>query len=254
MKQRLPMLLLMVLVLLYVGCGDDNPTAPTHYADVNWGNADIVRGGLLYDKWWSVNGGSEPTTNFDPIWASQSTNTRSGADTWRCKECHGWDYLGQLGRYSSGSHFTGFVGVWPARTKGRTVIFDSIKNPGGDHDFSNVISDMDILNLTKFVVDGLVDINGYVDSNGQATGNATAGQPLYDNTCASCHGADGMMIDFEADPGIQGVGWLSNDNPQEVLHKIRWGNPGTAMPSMVGVGLTDEQIGAILAYAQTLPQ
>ncbi len=43
------------------------------------------------------------------------------------------------------------------------------------------------------------------------------------------------------------------DNPQETLHKIRWGHPGTAMPSMVDVGLTDQQIGDILAYAQTLP-
>jgi thiosulfate dehydrogenase len=24
------------------------------------------------------------------LWASQSSNTRDGSTTWRCKECHGW--------------------------------------------------------------------------------------------------------------------------------------------------------------------
>ena len=31
--------------------------------------------------------------------------------TWRCKECHGWDYRGAEGAYASGSHFTGIKGV-----------------------------------------------------------------------------------------------------------------------------------------------
>jgi len=38
-----------------------------------------------------------------PLWATQSSNTRSGKDTWRCKECHGWDYMGVDGAYGSGS-------------------------------------------------------------------------------------------------------------------------------------------------------
>jgi mono/diheme cytochrome c family protein len=235
----------------WAGCNGDG--TPTHFVDENWATADIVDGGKLYDKWWSINGGTEPTTDFDPIWASQSTNTRTGGDTWRCKECHGWDYVGAAGRYSSGSHFTGFPGVFASRTKARTTLFEAIKGEGADHDMSGVLSDTDVLDLTKFIVDGLVDMSLYIDANGLATGNATAGQSLYDATCPACHGADGDMVDFEADPGVQGVGWLADDNPQETLHKIRWGHPGTAMPSMVDQGLSDQQIGDILAYAQTLP-
>jgi mono/diheme cytochrome c family protein len=250
-------LLVIASAVVCGGCSDDdNPSSssPSHFADEQWSNADIVKGGLLYDKWWTVNGSDQPTTDFDPIWASQSTNTRSGGDTWRCKECHGWDYVGELGRYSSGSHYTGFDGVWAARTKDRTVIFDNIKNEGGDHDFSSALSDMDVLHLTKFIVDGLVDMSQYIDSKGSATGNAAAGQQLYADPCATCHGKDGKTFDFEDDPGVQGVGWLANDNPQEVLHKIRWGHPGSDMPSMVDRELTDDQIGDILAYAQTLPK
>lgn len=246
---------LVAATAVLVSCGDDSVVAPEHFADQNWNTADIVAGGKLYDKWWAVNGGSQPTTDFNPIWATQTTNTRSGGDTWRCKECHGWDYVGNLGRYSSGSHLTGFAGVFSARNNGRTTLFDAIKATGANHDLSGVLSDTDVLNLTKFIVDGLVDMSLYLNqSTGLATGSATAGQTLFQSNCVACHGADGLSLDFDSDAGVQGVGWLANDNPQEVLHKIRWGHPGTGMPSMVNNGLTDQQTGDILAYAQTLQQ
>ncbi|HSG80989.1 MAG TPA: cytochrome c, partial [Gemmatimonadota bacterium] len=244
------------VVAVFGGCSSDS-TDPQNFVEQNWTSADIVAGGKLYDKWWVVNNGTEPTSNFDPIWASQTTNTRTGGDTWRCKECHGWDYLGDQGRYSSGSHFTGFAGVWTARTQDRVLIFEAIKDMAGDHDLSGVLSDTDVLNLTKFIVDGLVDMRTYINySTGDATGTATAGQTLFDANCTACHGSDGDAVDLDhggTEPGIQGVGWISRDNPQETLHKIRWGHPGTAMPSMVDEGLTDAQSGDILAYAQTLP-
>jgi thiosulfate dehydrogenase len=244
----------LALVVL-AGCSSDTTEPePVHFVDANWSSADLVRGGKLYDKWWRINGAPEPVTDFDPIWSSQSTNTRTGDDTWRCKECHGWDYIGDQGRYASGSHFTGFAGVFSARSKDREVIFESIKDEGGEHDMSGVLSDTDVLDLTKFVVDGQVDMALYLNfSTGLATGNAAAGGALYGNNCAGCHGADGQTIDFDSDPGVQGVGWLALDNPQEVLHKIRWGHPGSAMPSMIGQGLSDQQCGDILAHAQTLP-
>ena len=51
----------------------------------------IAHGGRLYDKWWAEIEAPEPTED-NPLWALQTTNTRSGSTTWRCKECHGWDY------------------------------------------------------------------------------------------------------------------------------------------------------------------
>ena len=89
-------------------------------------------------------------------------------------------------------------------------------------------------------------------SNGVATGDANNGQGLYNANCASCHGVDGNTLDFKSSDGVQGVGWLTNDNPQESLHKIRFGNPGSLMPSMFEAGLTDSDQGDILAYGQTL--
>src|SRR3990172_5236428 len=65
----------------------------------------IALGGRLYDDWIKTSGVATPSGN-STLWAGQTTNTRSGKDTWRCKECHGWDYKGKDGAYSKGSHLT----------------------------------------------------------------------------------------------------------------------------------------------------
>jgi mono/diheme cytochrome c family protein len=245
--------MLLFITLVMVGCPDKKATES--FVEKNYDLADLIRGGQLYDKWWKVNGQPEPTSDFDPIWSSQSTNSRSGGDTWRCKECHGWDYIGLNGRYSSGSHYTGFQGVWDQRNGHMEDVFDAIKSEGGDHDLAAVLSDVDIVDLTKFMIEGLVDMSLYIGTDGTATGNAENGQQLYNDNCSSCHGLDGDAINFHGDEHeVQAVGWLANDNPQETLHKIRWGHPGSSMPSaVVDGGLSDSQTGDILAYAQTLP-
>ena len=249
MLNKIVTFLILIMSLIFFGCPDSKSTNPSFIED-NYENADATGGGSLYDKWWKVNGGTEPTTEF-PVWASQNTNARSGADTWRCKECHGWDYVGKDGRYSSGSHYTGFKGVWDQRSEHMEDVFDAIKGEGTDHDLSAVMSDYDIADLTKFILEGLFDMSLYIN-DGLATGNAENGQDLYSSNCASCHGMDGNTLDFKSSDGVQGISWLAFDNPQETLHKIRFGHPGTAMPSMLEEGLSDSEQGDILAYAQAL--
>ncbi len=251
MRYLLNSMLALLVVLSVPSC--DKADEDT-FVDDNYADADLVAGGQLYDKWWKVNNGTEPTTDF-PLYSTHTgTATKTGGDTWRCKECHGWDYIGKDGRYASGSHYTGFAGVLTASSKTNQVIFDAIKDEGGAHDMSAVLSDNDVLNLTRFIREGAISMSPYITGE-TATGDAAAGATLYTTNCASCHGADGNTLDFDSETaGTQGVGFLSNDNPQETLHKIRWGHPGTAMPSAVDAGLTDDQTGHILAYAQSLPE
>ena len=68
----------------------------------------IVRGGQMYDKWWNVMYLPEPGETHA---AYPADAAKSGSTTWRCKECHGWDYRGVDGAYAGGSHFTGIGGI-----------------------------------------------------------------------------------------------------------------------------------------------
>ncbi len=242
---QLVTILILIATFMVFGCPDKKTTS---FIEDNYGSADAVNGGLLFDKWWKVNGGAEPTTDFALY---PSTSAKSGSTTWRCKECHGWDYVGKDGRYSSGSHYTGIKGIWDLRNADMEVVFDAIKGLDTDHDLSAVLSDEDVADLTKFVKEGLVDMSLYI-SNGVATGNANNGQGLFDANCSVCHGADGNTIDFKSSEGVQGIGWLTNDNPQESFHKIRFGHPGTQMPSMYEEGLTNSEQADILTYGQSL--
>jgi thiosulfate dehydrogenase len=144
------------------------------------GNA--TTGQTLYDKFWAVSGvtASEPTTDH-ALWALRpdtSSNTRTGSDTWRCKECHGWDYKGVLGAYATGSHRTGIAGIF-GTTKTAQEVFDLIKT---NHSYGTAgLSDADIWDLAKFVLQGQIDTDTIINSSGAFTGNATTGQTLYDN-------------------------------------------------------------------------
>ncbi len=68
----------------------------------------IARGGLNYDKWWPVLELDAPDGAHPAYLAA---GKKKGSSTWRCKECHGWDYKGTDGAYAKGSHYSGTTGV-----------------------------------------------------------------------------------------------------------------------------------------------
>jgi thiosulfate dehydrogenase len=211
------------------------------------------RGGRLYDNWWVEAGVDEPSGD-QPLWATQTTNTRSGTDTWRCKECHGWDYKGAEGAYGSGSHFTGFPGVFGAESKTPdeiAAILTGSANP--DHDFS-AMGDDAIADLATFLQSGLVDLTAQINAETKSPveGNPTNGQELY-TTCAACHGEDGRVLNFGSEDEPEYIGTIAVDNPWEFLHKVRAGQPGAAMPAAMDGDWSLEDLMDLLAFAQTLP-
>ncbi len=244
MKSRL--LLVMGLVLITTGL----------FVGIAGAQSDAaIQGGLLYDKWWKITGAEEPTTDH-PLWATQSSNTRSGKDTWRCKECHGWDYKGVDGAYGSGSHMTGFAGVYDSSGKSVDELVAALKGgTNADHDFSTMMDDTALNNLAVFI-QGVADYGPFIDySTKAALGDSAKGAILYEDNCGKCHGSDGTEIFFGDESAPDYVGTIANDNPQEFMHKAIYGQPGTD-PAMVGgleSGWTTEQVSNILAFAQTLP-
>lgn len=214
---------------------------------------DMVQGGRLYDAWWEGLGLDAPTDDH-PLWKTQTTNTRSGADTWRCKECHGWDYKGPEGAYGTGSHFTGFPGVLDSAGKPASGILAALKggtNP--DHDFSKVMAEQDLIDLALFVSGGLIDTDALIDASGKSLGSAADGEDKFGEVCSKCHGPDGNAINFADLAEPEFLGHVAGDNPWEFVHKVRFGQPGWPMPSAIVNEWTQDDVANVLAYAQTVP-
>ena len=217
---------------------------------------DLIQGALLYDKWFAALGIDPPAGNM-PIWSRQTTNTRSGPDTWRCVECHGWDYRGAAGAYASGSHYTGFPDI--------KTVTESLSEPDivthlkgaqdPQHNFSTYLDDTALSQLAYFLKNGLIDDSQYIDpvSLKVIAADVSHGKQLYDSVCAECHGADGKKIIFRTEGIAEYLGSVANRDPWRFLHRTRFGTAGTSMPVGYTLGWTPADGRDILAYAHTLP-
>jgi thiosulfate dehydrogenase len=208
----------------------------------------IARGGLLYDKWWAVLE-RDPPEETHP--AYPAAGKKKGSATWRCKECHGWDYRGADGAYSKGSHYSGVKGIRAMVGADPDKIAVALR--GGLHGYTKeMMSDSAIKKLALFVSLGQVDMDQYIDrASKKARGDAQNGAPLYQTICAVCHGFDGRTLNFKDEKKPEYIGTVAQVNPWETLHKIRHGQPGVGMIALGALDIQDQV--DILAFAQTLP-
>lgn len=215
------------------------PVAPVQAAEEV---SAIARGGKLYDKWWAENGTAKPEGMHAayPIKDGKYANHNS----FRCKECHGWDYRGKDGAYKSGSHASGIKGVSAMAGKDPAAIEAILKDK--NHAFTDAqLSAADRRDLALFVAKGQVDYSPYYEGK-VAKGNAGQGEAYFNTICAGCHGQDGKKVK-DAPP----LGSVAGNVP-EMLHKILNGQPNESMPALRAL---DVKIAVDLAaYLQTLPK
>jgi thiosulfate dehydrogenase len=213
----------------------------------------LAAGGRIYDTWWDALDRKKPTETHP---AYPKEGKRSGANTWRCVECHGWDYKGKDGvsgkDQSMGDRYTGIIGVRNARRLLPAAFLELMRSQL--HGYTpEMISDAEILRLAAFVRSGQHDADQYIDrATGKVRGNVQRGATVYQTICAACHGLDGRALNWgtQQEPGY--IGTEAKKLPWEVLHKMRNAHPGAAMVNLRSLSLTD----AIntLAYTQTLPE
>jgi thiosulfate dehydrogenase len=275
---------LSILTVLFIalgsisGCDDEDGGGGNPF-----NKADLVRGGLLYDQYWEVTGGDEPT-DTNPTYPSETNamvfppDGRMGSQTWRCKECHGWDYLGNEGLYAfPNSHWTDIEGLLQladnlrllesgnndlapfAQENGELTpeeLFDIIKFgiPGIMTGYEDQLSDDDIWDLVRFLKLGLIDDRDLVDYDTEGKIGVIPpvdlenGASLFNSVCALCHGVDGEGLEAFGTEGVS-LHDLVEENPVEFIHKVRFGNPGTAMPSAINNGWSLDDIKDVVAYA-----
>jgi thiosulfate dehydrogenase len=217
---------------------------------------DPVRGAQLYDAWYNVvNEGRAPEGNH-PLWATQTSNLRTGAVTWRCVTCHGWDYKGADGAFGPDSaEFTGFPGVINSVGASNAEILawlNGQRNP--DHDYSQYLSPGVESDLVVFLRTRLIDTDLLVaNQTGLALGSVSTGQDLYNQNCEECHGGDGALMNLNTGLSPEFLGDIAVRNPYLFIHKARFSQPGARMPAMEREGWTLQQVADVLSFAQTLP-
>lgn len=201
----------------------------------------IARGGRLYDKFFAENKAAKPTADH-PAYIKDG---KYGKDnSWRCKECHGWDYKGKDGAYAKGSHFTGVKGIQGAAGKDPAAIAALLRDK--NHGYTEAqLSAKDASDLALFVSKGQGNLAKYLDPTNKVKGDAGKGEAYFNTLCAGCHGTDGKKV--KDGPPLGSVA----DNGAEMMHKLLNGQPGEAMPALRAI---DHQIAADLAlYLTKLP-
>jgi mono/diheme cytochrome c family protein len=204
--------------------------------------SSIARGGRLYDKYFAENKTAKPESDHASY---PHKGGKYGKDvSWRCKECHGWDYKGKDGAYASGGHATGIKGISGAAGKDPAAIVAILKD--AKHGYTDKqLSATDMQDLAMFVSKGQIDMAKYV-ADKKAKGNTAKGEVYFNTICAGCHGMDGKKIK-DAPP----IGSVA-DNAAEMIHKIMNGQPAESMPALRAL---DPQIAVdIASYLVQLPK
>lgn len=224
------------------------PAAAADTGDARSQVWDIARGGQLYDNWAKVVGKELPKETHPSYPAA---GKKSGSDTWRCKECHGWDYKGVDGAYGQGSHRSGIKGLRAMVGADPKAIVKVLTN--NTHRYSEaMISRGEMEKLALFVSLGQIDLDLHIDrATLKSRGDAGRGAPYFQTICAVCHGFEGKNLNFGTPGEPEFVGTIARENPWEFMHKARFGQPGIPMISLIT--LPDATIADLLALTQTLP-
>jgi thiosulfate dehydrogenase len=110
--------------------------------------SSLARGGKLYDKWYAVIKADKPTESH-PLYPAEGKYAEKPASNWRCKECHGWDYMGKDGAYASGKHASGIKGINGMKGADPNDVVALLK--AEEHGFAGKLNDGDMMDLANFI-------------------------------------------------------------------------------------------------------
>ncbi|HYG86664.1 MAG TPA: c-type cytochrome [Azospirillum sp.] len=206
--------------------------------------ASVARGGRLYDTWYKENRRTPPA-HVHPAYPVELAAGVQPRTTWRCKECHGWDYRGRDGAYGEDAHRTGIKGIRAFDGGDPAAVMAVLGD--ATHGFDRLLSERDKADLAAFVTRGQVDMDALIDRDTRAArGDGARYAAHYQTICAPCHGMEGRNIRT-----MPPLGRIAAGDPWRALHGILNGHPGEVMPPLRALSHTE--MAGILAYTQTLP-
>ncbi|OFY54431.1 MAG: hypothetical protein A2X22_09980 [Bacteroidetes bacterium GWF2_49_14] len=250
-------------IAIFTGCNKVDPNQETY------DNASISKGGILYDNFFSIEAAYDQNS-------PNMAKFKASSDFFRCKQCHAWDGLGNSGSYINRAAKTSRPNIAStnlyqvSQTKSFTELFNAMKkseerrdigydlttyNPAtnaaeGDKmpNLTQILSDTQIWDIVKFLKEGMFDVSQLYDAtytgvyptgsvsfaNIGKDGNEGNGKTFFAANCASCHGADGKALTMEN----MSLGKFVRSKPNEVQHKVKYGQLGSSMPGMFTITLS----------------
>ena len=216
---------------------------------------NLIRGGQLYIAWDQLIPPEEIPPQH-PLWPKEASSQVPPVLTWRCVNCHGWDYSGSTGKTLSGAYrsmgYPGLFRLTSASLEEITPWLNGLEYT--EHDFTNYLSGQDLINLAAFISSGLVAPELIADPETYIVqGTLEVGDTVYEEYCSSCHGLEGERINLGTVTRPTFLGDLAWTNPWRMAHTIRYGHLTTRLPSASDLGLSFSQQLDIIAFTQTLP-
>ena len=198
--------ILIIAMLGLISCKDDDTSTPVSNTTkvTSYDTADAIKGGILYDKFWSTEAG------YDISDAAKISHLSKYGDFYRCKQCHAWDLMGTAGSYINRGPKASTVStagrpnvaatLLPSLSKTPQELFDAIKKSTGRRkltdssavtaystasptvgdqmpDYSTLLTDAQIWNLVKYLKEGAVDVTQIYDAT--YTGTYPSGKASY---------------------------------------------------------------------------
>jgi mono/diheme cytochrome c family protein len=175
---------ILIFASTFSSCTFDDETIDPSVEAYN--KADYTNGGIMYDKFWA----SE--SDFDQSNANIATLSAKG-DFFRCKQCHGWDGLGNKGAYinrapkTSRPNISGINLYEMGQSKTAQELFDGLKKTAGRRSISTdlstynpttgnvaegdkmpnlteLLTDAQIWDMVKFMKEGMMDVSQLYDA------------------------------------------------------------------------------------------
>lgn len=172
-----------IFAIAFTSCTlDDEKIDPSVEA---YNKADYTNGGIMYDKFWAAE------SDFDQANPVKAT-VNAKADFFRCKQCHGWDGLGNEGAYinrgpkTSRPNVSGLNIYAMGQSKSAQELFDDLSKSSGRRsiatdlstydpatnktegdkmpNLTELLTDAQIWDLVKFMKEGMMDVSQLYDA------------------------------------------------------------------------------------------
>ncbi len=203
-------------------------------------------GGKLYDNYFIMTEKLSPETK-NPDYPDYVPAGDMG--TWRCVACHGWDYMGAKGERGKLAATAAFTSLRGLEGMELPIVLDRLKIAHPDV-VKTKLSDQAPEILAIFLSSGQFDRSEVLDDNGKSKGSAPAGKMIFEGACMGCHQIDGRAYLRGEQGDKPSLGWVARNRPEQVIHKIMNGFPGSDMLAMRFLDIS--HVADLLAYLQTL--